>query len=109
MSTLSTESMWTDDKLVLASSNQGKLREFSKLFSDFGTTVIPQSDLHVESPEETGLSFIENALLKARHASAVTELSALADDSGLVIPALDGAPAYAFALERSPVPSMNRR
>lgn len=92
MSTLSTESMWTDDKLVLASSNQGKLREFSKLFSDFGTTVIPQSDLHVESPEETGLSFIENALLKARHASAVTELPALADDSGLVIPALDGAP-----------------
>lgn len=87
MSTLSTESMWTDDKLVLASSNQGKLREFSKLFSDFGTTVIPQSDLHVESPEETGLSFIENALLKARHASAVTELPALADDSGLVIPA----------------------
>jgi len=92
MSTLSTESMWTDDKLVLASSNQGKLREFSKLFSDFGTTVIPQSDLQVESPEETGLSFIENALLKARHASAVTELPALADDSGLVIPALDGAP-----------------
>lgn len=92
MSTSSTESMWTDDKLVLASSNQGKLREFSKLFSDFGTTVIPQSDLHVESPEETGLSFIENALLKARHASAVTELPALADDSGLVIPALDGAP-----------------
>lgn len=92
MSTLSTESMWTDDKLVLASSNQGKLREFSKLFSDFGTTVIPQSDLHVESPEETGLSFIENALLKARHAAAVTELPALADDSGLVIPALDGAP-----------------
>ena len=55
-------------------------------------TVIPQSDLHVESPEETGLSFIENALLKARHASAVTQLPALADDSGLVIPALDGAP-----------------
>ena len=84
--------MWTDDKLVLASGNKGKLREFSKLFSDFGTDVIPQTDLHVESPEETGLSFIENALLKARHASAATELPALADDSGLVIPALDGAP-----------------
>ena len=92
ISNLSTESMWTDAKLVLASGNQGKLREFSKLFSDFGTTVIPQSELHVESPEETGLSFIENALLKARHASAVTELPALADDSGLVIPALDDAP-----------------
>ncbi len=84
--------MWTDDKLVLASGNQGKLREFSKLFSGFGTDVIPQSDLHVESPEETGLSFVENALLKARHASAVTQLAALADDSGLVIPALDYAP-----------------
>ena len=84
--------MWTNDKLVLASSNQGKLREFSKLFADFGTDVIPQSDLNVESPEEIGLSFIENALLKARHASAITQLPALADDSGLAIPALDGAP-----------------
>ncbi len=84
--------MWTDDKLVLASGNQGKIHEFSKLFSDLGTDVIPQTELHVESPEETGLSFIENALLKARHASAVTQLPALADDSGLVIPALHGAP-----------------
>ena len=84
--------MWTDIKLVLASGNKGKLREFSKLFSDFGTEVIPQTELGVDSPEETGLSFIENALLKARHASAVTQLPALADDSGLVVPALDGAP-----------------
>ena len=97
MLTSSTEFMWTDDKLVLASGNQGKLREFSKLFMDFGTDVIPQGDLHVESPEETGLSFIENALLKARHASAVTQLPALADDSGLVIPALDGAPGLCSA------------
>jgi len=92
ISTSSTRFMWTDTRLVLASGNRGKLREFSTLFSDFGTEVIPQTDLHVDSPEETGLSFIENALLKARHASAVTELPALADDSGLVIPALDGAP-----------------
>jgi XTP/dITP diphosphohydrolase len=84
--------MWTDSKLVLASGNTGKLREFSKLFADFGTEVIPQTDLGVDSPEETGLSFIENALLKAHHASAVTQLPALADDSGLVVPALDGAP-----------------
>jgi XTP/dITP diphosphohydrolase len=84
--------MWTDSKLVLASGNNGKLREFSKLFADFGTEVIPQTELGVDSPEETGLSFIENALLKARHASAVTQLPALADDSGLVVPALDGAP-----------------
>jgi XTP/dITP diphosphohydrolase len=92
MLTSSTESMWTDNTLVLASGNQGKLHEFSKLFSDFGTKVIPQTDLGIDSPEETGLSFIENALLKARHASAVTKLPALADDSGLVVPALDGAP-----------------
>ena len=84
--------MWTNSNLVLASGNKGKLREFSKLFADFGTEVIPQTDLGVDSPEETGLSFIENALLKARHASAVTQLPALADDSGLVVPALDGAP-----------------
>ena len=92
MLTLSTKSMWTDNTLVLASGNRGKLYEFSKLFSDFGTKVIPQTDLDIDSPEETGLSFIENALLKARHASAVTKLPALADDSGLVVPALDGAP-----------------
>ena len=84
--------MWTDSKLVLASGNKGKLREFSKLFADFGTEVIPQTELGVDSPEETGLSFIENALLKARHASAVTQLPSLADDSGLVVPAIDGAP-----------------
>ena len=89
--------MWTDSKLVLASGNKGKLREFSKLFADFGAEVIPQTELGVDSPEETGLSFIENALLKARYASAVTQLPALADDSGLVVPALDGAPAGAPA------------
>jgi XTP/dITP diphosphohydrolase len=75
--------MWTDQQLVLASGNRGKLREFSNLFKDFGTEVVPQSDLGIESPEETGLSFIENALLKARHASAVAHLPAMADDSGL--------------------------
>jgi len=84
--------MWTDRRLVLASGNQGKLREFSKLFDDFGTQVIPQSEFGIDSAEETGLSFIENALLKARHASAVSQYPALADDSGLVIPALNGAP-----------------
>ena len=84
--------MWTNQQLVLASGNRGKLREFSNLFEDFGTEVVPQSDLGIESPEETGLSFIENALLKARHASAVAHLPAMADDSGLVMPALDGAP-----------------
>ena len=73
--------MWTDQQLVLASGNRGKLREFSKLFDNLGTEVTPQSDLGIESPEETGLSFIENALLKARHAAALTNLPAMADDS----------------------------
>ena len=84
--------MWTDRTLVVASGNHGKLKEFSNLFGDFATKVVPQAELGVASPEETGLSFIENALLKARHASAITHLPSLADDSGLVIPALDGAP-----------------
>ena len=84
--------MLTNSRLVLASGNGGKLYEFSKLFSDYKTEVIPQTDLGVDPPEETGLSFIENALLKARHASAVTQIPSLADDSGLVVPALGGAP-----------------
>ena len=84
--------MWTNTTLVVASGNQGKLKEFSKLFDDFAVELVSQAELGIESPEETGLSFIENALLKARHASATTQLPSLADDSGLVIPALDGAP-----------------
>tara|TARA_B100000900_G_C20573786_1_gene714446 strand:+ start:347 stop:943 length:597 start_codon:yes stop_codon:yes gene_type:complete len=84
--------MWTDTTLVVASGNHGKLREFSKLFGDFAIKVISQTKLGVESPEETGLSFVENALLKARHASTITRLPTIADDSGLIIPALDGAP-----------------
>ena len=57
--------MWTNTTLVVASGNQGKLKEFSKLFDDFAVEVIPQAELGIDSPEETGLSFIENALLKA--------------------------------------------
>lgn len=84
--------MWTNTTLVIASGNRGKLKEFSTLLGDFAIEVVSQAELGVASPEETGLSFIENALLKARHASAITHLPSLADDSGLVIPALDGAP-----------------
>jgi XTP/dITP diphosphohydrolase len=79
-------------KLVLASGNQGKLAEFKALFAKLAIEVLPLSDFGVESPEETGLSFIENAILKARHASKATGLPALADDSGLAIDALNGAP-----------------
>lgn len=77
---------------VLASNNAGKLSEFSELFDNMGLTVVPQRDYEVTDADETGLSFIENALIKARHASDSTGLPAIADDSGLVVPALGGAP-----------------
>ena len=77
---------------VLASNNAGKLREFSELFDSMGLAVVPQRDYGVLDADETGLSFIENALIKARHASDATGLPAIADDSGLVVPLLDGAP-----------------
>lgn len=77
---------------VLASGNAGKLAEFSTLFADAGLQLRPQSDFAVPDADETGLSFIENAILKARHASRISGLPALADDSGLCVDALGGAP-----------------
>tara|TARA_E500000178_G_scaffold165366_1_gene164783 strand:- start:602 stop:1189 length:588 start_codon:yes stop_codon:yes gene_type:complete len=77
---------------VLASNNAGKLREFSVLFDSMGLDVVAQRDFGVVDAEETGLSFIENALIKARHAATETNLPAIADDSGLVVPALGGEP-----------------
>ena len=79
-------------RLVLASGNAGKLAEFGALLADAGFEVQPQSGFGVEDAEETGLSFIENAILKARHAARTTGLPALADDSGLCVDALGGAP-----------------
>ena len=79
-------------RLVLASGNAGKLAEFNRLLADAGIEVVSQASLGVDDAEETGLSFVENALLKARHASALTGLPALADDSGLCVDALGGAP-----------------
>ena len=87
-----TASMWTESKLIVASSNSGKLREFTSLFKAIGTEVIGQASIGIESPEETGHTFVENALLKARHAADHSQCAALADDSGLVVPALGGAP-----------------
>jgi XTP/dITP diphosphohydrolase len=78
--------------LVLATGNAGKVRELSALLAETRWTVRPQSDLAVVEVEETGLSFVENALLKARNAAAQTGLPAIADDSGLVCDALGGAP-----------------
>jgi XTP/dITP diphosphohydrolase len=80
------------EKLVLASGNQGKLREFSQLFSNKNIQVIPQSEFDTVEAEETGLSFVENAILKARNACKFSGLPSLADDSGLEVDALQGAP-----------------
>ncbi|WP_254460549.1 RdgB/HAM1 family non-canonical purine NTP pyrophosphatase [Xanthomonas sacchari] len=79
-------------KLVLASSNAGKLEELHALLDDVGVELIAQSTLGVGDADETGLTFVENALLKARHAAHVTGLPALADDSGICVDALHGAP-----------------
>ncbi len=79
-------------KVVLATGNAGKVRELASLLNDFGLDVVAQTELGVESVEETGLTFIENAILKARHAAKVTGLPAIADDSGLAVDALGGAP-----------------
>ena len=79
-------------RIVLASSNPGKLKEFGALLADSGLEVIAQGSLGIEDAEETGLTFVENALLKARHAAQASGLPALADDSGLCVDHLHGAP-----------------
>jgi XTP/dITP diphosphohydrolase len=80
------------DKLVLASSNPGKLREFRDLLTPLGITVIAQRDLGIADADEPHATFVENAIAKARHASALSNLPALADDSGVCVAALGGAP-----------------
>lgn len=84
--------MHPPDKIVVASGNPGKLREFRALFADSGIELIAQSEFDVPPVAETGLSFVENAIIKARHASRHSGLPALADDSGIEVDALDGAP-----------------
>ncbi|MBN0988397.1 RdgB/HAM1 family non-canonical purine NTP pyrophosphatase [Amphritea pacifica] len=79
-------------QIVLASGNRGKLKEFNQVLGELGVEVIPQSQFSVPDAEETGLSFVENAIIKARHASQLTGLPALADDSGLEVDLLNGAP-----------------
>lgn len=79
-------------RIVLASGNAGKLREFNAMLADLGIECVRQSELGVTDADETGLTFVENALLKARHAAKLTGLPALADDSGIVVDALGGAP-----------------
>ena len=87
--------LWLNQRsLVLASNNKGKIAEFEKLFAEFNlpVDVIPQGQLNIEDAIEDGLSFVENAIIKARHASKLSGKPAIADDSGLCVPILGGAP-----------------
>jgi XTP/dITP diphosphohydrolase len=84
-------------KLVIASNNPGKLREIGQILAPLGIEIIPQSVLAVPEAEEPHASFIENALAKARHAARLTGLPALADDSGICVDALKGAPGVVSA------------
>ena len=79
-------------KIVLASGNFGKIREIVDIFSAIDIVVIAQTEFGIESPEETGETFVENALLKARFAASKTGLPAIADDSGIAVDALNGRP-----------------
>ena len=76
----------------MASGNAGKLREIARILGDLDIEVVPQSDFGVSDAEETGTTFVENALIKARHAADATGLPAIADDSGIAVDALDGRP-----------------
>ena len=79
-------------KIVLASNNKGKVREFGEMLSTLNMEVVPQATFNIEDADETGLTFVENAIIKARHASAIAGLPAIADDSGLEVDFLNGAP-----------------
>ncbi|RLA02882.1 MAG: non-canonical purine NTP pyrophosphatase, RdgB/HAM1 family [Gammaproteobacteria bacterium] len=79
-------------QIVLATGNQGKVREFKQMLSEHSFEILPQSQFKVSEVDETGLTFVENAILKARHASEVSGLPAIADDSGIEVDALNGAP-----------------
>ncbi|MFW2162710.1 RdgB/HAM1 family non-canonical purine NTP pyrophosphatase [Acinetobacter beijerinckii] len=91
---MSTQSWLTQGSLVLASNNKGKIAEFDHLFQQLNLPVeiIAQGKLDIEDAIEDGLSFVENAIIKARHASKLSGKPAIADDSGLCVPILDGAP-----------------
>ena len=84
-------------RLVLASSNRGKLEEIREVLADTGIELIAQSEFGIDDAEETGTTFVENALIKARHATRLSGLPALGDDSGLCVDALGGAPGLCSA------------
>ncbi|WP_371373896.1 XTP/dITP diphosphatase [Thalassotalea aquiviva] len=79
-------------KIVLATSNQGKVKELSQLLAHHNIEILPQSEFNVPDVAETGTTFVENAIIKARHAAKITGLAAIADDSGLEVDYLNGAP-----------------
>lgn len=79
-------------KIVLATGNKGKVKELASLLATYQFEIIPQSDFNVPDVDETGTTFVENAIIKARHAAKITGLPAIADDSGLEVDALNGAP-----------------
>lgn len=85
-------------KIVLASGNRGKLVELGELLASNGIELVPQSGLGIADPAETGTTFIENAIIKARNAARLAELPALADDSGICVDALAGAPGLDSAI-----------
>jgi len=91
-------------KLVLASGNPGKLREFRQMLSPLGIEVVPQSELGIAEADEPHATFVENALAKARHASAGSGLPAFADDSGICVSALGGEPGVQSARYAGPPP-----
>ena len=80
------------EKIVLASGNAGKVREINKLFAGTGIEIVPQSEFNVPEVPETGTTFVENAIIKARHAAELTGLPAISDDSGIEVDALDSRP-----------------
>lgn len=82
----------TPEKIIIGSNNQGKLKEFRKYFEPFQINIVSQKDMHVVSIEETGKTFLSNAIKKAQYISSFTKYPVIADDSGLVVEALDGRP-----------------
>lgn len=99
-------------KIVLATGNQGKVKELASLLAEHHIEIVPQSDFNVPEVEETGTTFVENAIIKARHAAKVTGLPAIADDSGLEVDALNGAPGvysarYASDINENPTDNDN--
>tara|TARA_B100001094_G_scaffold333446_1_gene412477 strand:+ start:6544 stop:7149 length:606 start_codon:yes stop_codon:yes gene_type:complete len=90
------------NQVVLASNNEGKLNEFHHLFAHTCLSIVPQKNFHVSEVAETGTTFVENAIIKARHAAQITQKPAIADDSGLEIDAMQGQPGIYSARYISP-------